>query len=363
VTRRRTTLPALLVVTALAGVETPAGAACEALTPRQRVMQLVMTGIPGTSFNATTARLITRHAGSVILMGDNVQARGQLRRLTRALHRRADPVRLLVAMDEEGGRVSRLGEEGLGPRLPSARTMAGTMRPGGVRRIGKRVGRAMRRVGVDWNLAPVLDVTNAPANGVIGDRSFGGNPGAAARYGSAFARGLASTGVISTGKHFPGHGRTSVDSHRGLPTVRASLGNLRRRDLRPYRKAGRYLDAVMSAHIRFTALDRRRPATLSPEATGLLRETVRFDGVWMTDDLRMGAITGRWSVPDAAELAVAAGIDLVLVTGWSLTDEVADRLEGALTSGRLEDERVNEAATRVLALKGYSSEQIGCLLV
>jgi beta-N-acetylhexosaminidase len=361
VTRRRPI--ALLVLAALAGVApSPARAACEPLTSRERVMQLVMTGIPGTSFTATTARLVTRHAGSVILMGQNVAGRSQLRRLTRALHRRAEPVRLLVAVDEEGGRVSRLGEEGLAPRLPSARTMARTMRPGGVRRMGKRVGGAMQRLGVDWDLAPVLDVTNASANGVIGDRSFGGNPGVVARYGSAFARGLTSAGIIATGKHFPGHGRTSVDSHRGLPTVKASLGSLRRRDLRPYRKARSHLGAVMGAHIRFTSLDRRRPATLSPRATELLREEVGFDGVWMTDDLRMGAITGRWSVPEAAEMAIAAGADLALVTGWDLTDDVADRLANSLASGRLSPDRVNEAAGRVLALKGYDPERQACLL-
>ena len=324
-------------------------------------MQLVMTGIPGASFTATTERLVTQHAGSVILMGDNIDGAGQLRRLTRALHHRAAPIRLLVATDEEGGRVSRLGGEGLVPSLPSARDLAHDVSPGRVRRLGVRVGRAMNRLGVDWNLAPVLDVTGAPDGSIIGDRSYASTPGAVAAYGAAFARGLERAGVIATGKHFPGHGRTTVNSHQALPTVRASMGSLRR-DIRPYEKAKPYLGAVMSAHIRFTALDRQRPATLSEEATRVLREEVAFEGVWMTDDLRMGAITSRWSIPEAAELAVQAGVDMVLVTGWDLTDEVADRLTGALDGGRLDPARVDEAAGRVLELKGYSDEEVTCLL-
>jgi beta-N-acetylhexosaminidase len=357
--RRLTAAIALLLLVPDAHV---AAAVCEPLSRRERVMQLVMTGVPGTGFTETTARLITSHAGSVILMGQNVAGRAQLRRLTRAMHRRAQPVRLLVAVDEEGGRVARLGQEGLAPLLPSARDLARTSGTGRVRRLGVRVGRAMRRLGVDWNLAPVLDVTDAPDGGVIGDRSYSGSPRRAAAFGAAFARGLGQAGVLATGKHFPGHGRTAVDSHRTLPTVRASLRSLRRRDLRPYERARPYLDAVMGAHIRFTALDRRRPATLSSEVTDLLREEIGFDGVWMTDDLRMGAITRRWSIPEAAEMAIAAGADVALVTGWDLTDDITDRLEAAASSGRLDPARVDEAAGRVLRLKGYSAEEIACYL-
>jgi beta-N-acetylhexosaminidase len=118
----------------------------------------------------------------------------------------------------------------------------------------------------------------------------------------------------------------------------------------------------MSAHVRFTALDRRLPATLSPDATALLRDEVGFDGVWMTDDLRMRAITARWSIPEAAELAVIAGADVVLVTGWDITDDVADRLLEAAEARRLDPARLDGAAGRVLALKGYSEEEIACFL-
>jgi beta-N-acetylhexosaminidase len=334
--------------------------ACQALDERQRVAQLVMTGIPGTSFGAAAAELVTRHAGSVILMGSNVEGRGQVRRLTRALHARAEPVRLLVATDEEGGRVSRLGEEGLVPHMPSALGMADTMSPSRVRRVVERVGRGMRRLGVDWDLAPVLDVTSARSSGVIGDRSFGSSPRVVGAYGEAFARGLDAAGVISTGKHFPGHGRTAVDSHQTLPTVRASLGSLRRHDLVPYERAD--VEVVMTGHVRFTALDRRRPASLSAAATELLREDLEFEGVLMTDDLIMGAITDRWGVPEAAELAIAAGADIALVTVWQLAEGVTNRLLQAAESGRLTPERIDEAAGRVLALKGYSNQEIACFL-
>jgi beta-N-acetylhexosaminidase len=308
-----------------------------------------------------TKHLIARNAGSVILSSHNIESRDQLEHLIRRMRRKA-PHRLLVAVDEEGGRVSRLGSRGLVDHLPSARRLAETKTPDQVRRKGKRVGAQMRRLGVDWNLAPVLDVTGAPDNTVIGDRSYSKKARRAARYGKAFAKGLSRAGIMSTGKHFPGHGRTSTDSHDSLPTVHASMPQLRRRDLKPYFKARSTLDAVMTAHVRFTALDRRFPASLSRVATRLLRNEIGFEGLLMTDSLGMGAITNTWSVPGAAARAVRAGADVVLVTDWRAADDVVERMASHVRRGRISNRRLDRAVERILTAKGFGFRKISCLL-
>ena len=334
---------------------------CQPLSLRQRAAQTVMTGLPGTRVGPRTRQLVGRHAGSVVLFERNLGDREQLWRYVRRLDRAAGS-RLLVAVDEEGGRVSRLADRGLVDPLPSARWLGRNRTPAQVRALGRRLGRQMADLGVDWNLAPVLDVVDAPADSVIGDRSYGSRARKVARYGGAFARGLAEGGVRTTGKHFPGHGRTRVDSHDRLPTVRASLSTLRRTDLVPFAAAAPHLDAVMSAHVRYTALDDRRPASLSRATTRLLRDEIGYDGVLVTDALEMGAVSARWTVPAAAERALRAGADVALVGDWRQTRQVTDRLVEAVREGRLRRPRLDAAVGRILALKGHGPARRDCLL-
>lgn len=346
---------------AVAEVEASATVDCRPLTRRQRVAQTVMTGIPSTRMTDRTKRLVTRHAGTVVLMGHNVADADQVLRLTRALRRNA-PKRMLVAVDEEGGRVARLGQKGIVTHIPSARTLARTRTADEIRRIGRRLGKQMLAVGVDWNLAPVLDVADADRNTVIGDRSYSGDPAIVARAGGAFARGLRSAGVKTTGKHFPGHGRTTVDSHETLPTITASLSQLLRRDVRPFKETLPALDSVMSAHVRYTALDKSKPASLSRAATRLLRERLGYNGLLITDALEMGAITSQRSIPQAAEQALRAGADVLLVGDFRATGRVTDRVAGAVRRGRVSAARLDAAAARVLKAKGYGAARVGCLL-
>lgn len=357
------------MVAATLSLPSPASAAdrtaatdgCSPLRLGERVAQTVMTGLPSRRATSESLELVRRRAGSVVLLGRNVRDAEQVRRLTRRLRRNAR-ARLIVAVDEEGGRVARLGEKGIVRHLPSARRLAATRTPRQIRRIGRRLGEQMRAVGVTWNLAPVLDVADARADTVIGDRSYSGDPAVVAAAGHAFATGLRRAGVGTTGKHFPGHGRTTVDSHERLPTVTASLRQLRRRDVRPFAAASPSLDAVMSAHVRYTALDRRRPASLSRSATRLLRRDLDYRGLLITDALEMGAITTRWSVRQAAEMAVRAGADIVLVGDHWRTSRVHRRLVRAVRDGRIRRSRIDAAARRVLRAKGYSSAATRCLV-
>jgi beta-N-acetylhexosaminidase len=334
--------------------------AVEPLTLADRAAQTIMMGIPGQSLGGGAADLVTEFAGAVIIQSNNVRDTTQLAALTDALHE-AGRRRLVVAVDEEGGRVSRLGAKSVATGLPAARELAGSRTTDEVREMAAALGGEMRDLGFDWNLAPVLDVTDAPAETVIGDRSYSADPQTAAAYAEAFALGMEDAGMLTTGKHFPGHGATDTDSHETLPTVKASRETLAEHIL-PYTQLHSQLDSVMTTNVLFTELDPRRPASLSPPVLGLLREEVGYRGVVITDALEMDAIAERWTIPEAAVLAIAAGSDMVLVGPWREVPATARDLVRAVRDGDIPAERLDEAAGRVLTLKGYPSSTVGCLL-
>ena len=358
-------LAAVLAAGLLVGTQAapPAAAAttCQPMTLRQRAMQTVAAGLPGTTASRAARHLVDSDAGTVILMGHNIKGRTQLRSMLAGL-RSAAPYRLLVASDEEGGRVSRLDDDGLVTRVPAARWLANNATLANVEYRGRRLGREMRDLGVNWNFAPVYDVTSASASSVIGDRSYSGRPAVVARYGGAFARGLRAGGVRTTAKHFPGHGRTTTDSHSALPTVRASRATLWSTDLYPYRVASEPLSAIMTAHIAYPGLGIDGPASLHPATYRLLRQDVGFRGIAITDALEMGAVANRYSRPTAAVMAIRAGADIALTTQWEQADAMTDRVREAVLAGRLPRTRFRQAVTRVLRSKGYSTAEVGCLL-
>jgi beta-N-acetylhexosaminidase len=181
-------------------------------------------------------------------------------------------------------------------------------------RAGALLGKQLAALGFNLNFAPVLDVDTNPANPVIGDRSFGATPEAVCLGALAFWQGMAPH-ILGCGKHFPGHGDTSVDSHLGLPRIEHDRARLQAVELVPFVAAARSnLDALMSAHIVVDALDPARPATLSRAVcTGLLRRDLAFEGVLFSDDLEMGAIASHFSIEEAAVLAVEAGCDALLI--------------------------------------------------
>ncbi|WP_419705800.1 glycoside hydrolase family 3 N-terminal domain-containing protein [Promicromonospora sp. NFX87] len=262
---------------------------------------------------------------------------------------------LLIAVDEEGGDVSRL-EAATGSSLPGAAAL-GAYPGGGTVSLdaGRALGRLLAATGIDLLLGPVLDVVSEPDNPVIGVRAFGTTPDGVARHGIAFARGVRSAGVGVCGKHFPGHGATTVDSHVGLPVVDEPLDVVRARDLLPFARALRpegrdagqsALDAVMTAHVLYPALG-PAPASIEPAATRLLRE-LGHTGPIITDALDMGALrqlTG--SVGEAAVRAVEAGADLLcLGLDPALYTESYDALSRAVATGRLTVERLEESGER-----------------
>lgn len=216
-------------------------------------------------------------------------------------------------------------------------------------------GSELRRIGINLNYAPVLDVNNNPLNPVIGVRSFGESPEAAAEFGAAAVRGYQDAGVAATAKHFPGHGDTDVDSHLDLPTVPHDRARMDRVELVPFRRAiVEGVDAVMSAHIYFPALEKEKlPVTLSPSVlTGLLREELGFEGIITTDCMEMNAIAEHYGVAEASVLAVLAGADQILVSHRSDRQGAAlSALEAAVREGRIAETRIDDSVRRLLRMK------------
>jgi beta-N-acetylhexosaminidase len=219
--------------------------------------------------------------------------------------------------------------------------------------VGRAMGRELRAVGIDLDFAPVLDVHSNPRNRVIGDRAFAGDPARVARLGLAFARGLARAGVLSCGKHFPGHGATAGDSHFVLPRVGASRRALAA-GITPFARAARAgLPALMTAHVVYSALDSRRPATLSRAIChDLLRRRLGFRGLLFSDDLEMHAVAGRGRPGRTAVEALRAGCDMLLVCqSLEVARAAMEGVEDALARGRLPPERVVDALTRIEGLR------------
>jgi beta-N-acetylhexosaminidase len=316
-----------------------------------RAAQVLLVGIPGTTVEEGGDEVAAAGVGGILLFGPNLVDADQVTALTAGLQAAAD-VPLAIATDEEPGRIGRLAAAGIIPSSPSARDL-GKRSASVIRATALKIGRAMAKLGLTVDLAPVLDVTGAAAGGVIGDRSFGSDPAAVSRDGVAFADGLAAAGIAAVGKHFPGHGETTVDSHTSLPVVPASLATLRKRALPPFAAAiDAGIPAIMLGHLLVDALDASRAASVSSKVVQVLRRDLGFTGLIMTDDMYMGGITERWDVPDAVVLALRAGADMAILSVPYRVDEVKKAIVDAVGAGRLEESRLDEAFLRVERFKG-----------
>jgi beta-N-acetylhexosaminidase len=282
----------------------------------------------------------------IILFRRNIEDPGQLRELTDGLH--ALPWRPWVSIDHEGGRVLRVGEPFT--VFPCAREVAACGDASVIEAVGRAMGLELRSVGIDINFAPVLDVDSNPANPIIGDRAFGNNPGDVARCALALQRGLLSAGVVPCGKHFPGHGDTDRDSHTDLPVVHRRRSQLEEVEIPPFRAAiAAGIPLLMTAHVVYSELDPDQPATLSRRIVhGLLREELGFEGVVVSDDLEMRAVSARMPVAEAALAALRAGVDWLLVcTDLEQSMVTFDRITAALGRGELDDRVLAPAVGRI----------------
>ncbi|MEU6226044.1 glycoside hydrolase family 3 protein [Streptomyces sp. NPDC047042] len=321
-------------------------------------LTVLQPGFPGTTAPDWLLRRLGEGLASVGLFGRNITSPTQLAALTAQL--RAEREDVLVAIDEEGGDVTRL-EVRTGSSFPGNHALGAVDDTELTRQVAHELGRRLRACGVNLNWAPSADVNSNPANPVIGVRSFGADPELVARHTAAYVTGLQAAGVAACTKHFPGHGDTSVDSHHALPRIDASRSVVLERELSPFRAAfAAGTKAVMSAHILIPALDPDRPATLShPVLTDLLRGELGYTGLIVTDGMEMQAIAGTYGIERGSVLAIAAGADAICVGGGLSDDETVRRLRDALVravrTGELPEDRLADAAERVRTLSHWTA--------
>ena len=337
---------------------------------KREIGNLFFVGFRGTALNAEVAEFLDElNPGGVILFARNIEDPLQVARLNRDLQQHAYQRRssgLLIGVDQEGGRVTRLREpfSGFPPALELARSDAPD---DSVRRSAAVTARELTLTGFSVDFVPVLDVLSSSADlasTVIGDRAFGFDPGTVSRLGAIVIDAMRAEGIIPCGKHFPGHGGTLVDSHVDLPVDNRDLTELESSDFLPFRDAvSARVEMIMTAHVLYPSLDGESPATLSPAIIDrLLRGQIGFDGVVITDDLDMGAVARRHSIAESSVRALEAGVDLLLICNEpEKAFSAREALVDAIRAGQLTTDRVRASLARVSQLKAlYASSLQPC---
>jgi beta-N-acetylhexosaminidase len=321
---------------------------------RRHVGRLAVVGFAGHSVPPELRQLVAEFdLGGVVYFARNIVDPRQVADLSCEVASLSRDWPLWIGVDQEGGRVARL-------KAPFTEwPPASTLGRSGDERLAERFARALASelsaVGINLDHAPVLDVHTNPANPVIGDRALAERADEVARLGSVLVRTLQEAGIAACGKHFPGHGDTSADSHHELPIVEHDRRRLEAVELVPFRRAiADGIAAIMTAHVLFAAIDDERPASLSPRLVqGLLKDTLGFPGVVFTDDLGMEAISASLTLPAATVAAVGAGADVVLLCNSTVDEQVAalEAVIRAAESGRLLPSRIDDAMARQKRVK------------
>ncbi|WP_026691311.1 glycoside hydrolase family 3 protein [Alteribacter aurantiacus] len=298
------------------------------------------------------------HVGGIILFGRNIGSPEDVLLLTTRLQRVAKEAGhkhpLLICTDQENGVVRRLGD---GTTVfPGSMLLGATKHPSLAHRVGEATGKELGALGINWNLAPTVDVNNNPQNPVINVRSFGENPDDVGIMGAESMKGMQRAGIITTLKHFPGHGDTNVDSHLALPVIPHTLSRLEEVELVPFKRCiEEGADVVMTSHISFPALEKtpNLPATLSGTVlTDLLRKKLGFQGVITTDCMEMDAISKRTGTDQGAVKAILAGADLVMISNLKAEQyKTLKTIQTAVKNGTISEQVINEAWKRIDHLK------------
>lgn len=321
----------------------------------EKIGQLVIAGIDGTSINDASKELIEQYKISgIIFYANNAETTNQTIEFVNSLKatNQVNRLPLFMSIDQEGGRVARLPKEVA--KVPTAAAIGKKNDPDYAFNIGSTLGKQLTQFGFNMNFAPVLDVNSNPNNPVIGDRSFSTGPEIVSIIGLQTMKGIKEQNIIPVVKHFPGHGDTSVDSHLELPKVDKTLKQLKELELIPFKIAiEAEADVIMVAHILLPQLDTINPASMSaPIITDLLRNELGFNGLVMTDDLTMKAITNHYGIEEAAVQSIKAGSDLLLVAhNPATTIAVIEALKVAVMGNEISVQRIDESVARIIELK------------
>ena len=355
------------------------------MTLRQKITQMMMVDFRKwqqdgeseasdfTQMNAEVQKIVEDYDfGSVILFANNIKETKQSYELSMALQAAATKdagIPLLISTDQEGGSVYRLGS---GTALPGNMALGATNDSYNAQIAGEIIGSELSSLGINTDLAPVVDVNNNPANPVIGLRSYGDDPIQVGHMAAAEIKGLAKYHVIGCVKHFPGHGDVATDSHYGLPVVNKDKDMLLKNELMPYQVAiNEGIDMIMSAHILYPQLDNstvysnktgqqeKLPSTLSHKIiTDLLKDELGFKGVVVTDAMNMKGISNTFDQVQAAQLAINAGVDMLCMpcelkskADLNNLDAIINGIEKAVQDGEISESRLNDGVRRILTLK------------
>lgn len=327
------------------------------MTLEQKIGQMIMAGFESDTVDEHARKIMTEYKiGNIVLFARNVKDKYGAARLCRGLQEAAvsnTGIPAFISIDQEGGMVTRIQKGAT--FFPGNMAFSAAGDDEYTETEGRIEGRELRAMGINVDLAPVLDVNNNSDNPVIGVRSYGDVPERVASLGKGFVRGLQKSMVVATAKHFPGHGDTAVDSHLDLPCVSHPMDRLEAVELYPFVKAIESgVDAVMSAHILFPAIEGEKlPGTLSYKVlTGLLREKMGFRGIVITDCMEMNAIKTFFGTPKAAVMAVKAGADIICISHtMDLQIESAVNIKNAVLSGEIPESRIDESVNRIINMK------------
>ena len=340
----------------------------ENMTLDEKIGQIITVGIDGYTINDKTKELIVdKKVGGIILFKDNINDSNQLLQLINNINdsnqllqlinnikdiNSKNKIPLFISIDEEGGRVSRLPKEI--KKLPSNEVIGNINDKKLAYDIGETIGYSLKSFGFNMDFAPVLDINSNPNNKVIGDRAFSSNKNIVANLGVSEINGFKSSNIISVAKHFPGHGDTDIDSHYKLPIINKTLDELKEVEFVPFKNAIKEnVPSIMVSHILLPEIDDINPASMSKTIiTDILRKDLKFDGLIVTDDMTMVAITNNFDISEACIKSINAGADLLLIChGYETEVDVINNIKDAVDKGIISIDRINESVYRILSLK------------
>lgn len=309
--------------------------------------QLIISGIKGTALLQEEADFIkNERLGGIILFAHNFEDPAQLAELVNSIQKLRDEYPLFISVDQEGGRVIRFKKHFT--QFPSMLDLARMDSPKLTFEVHQVMARELSACGINLNYSPCCDILTNPENKVIGDRSFGIDAETVEKHISAAIRGLQTNGVLACAKHFPGHGGTTKDSHYDLPLVKTSIEELRAREMVPFIRASKSrVEFMMMAHLMVDCLDTQYPTTLSVKAYEFLRNETKFTKIVITDDMEMKAVADRFSIEEAAILAINAGTDILLYRFMEDADKALKAIREATKKRIIKKESLLEKFTRV----------------
>ena len=309
--------------------------------------QLIISGIKGTTLLPEEIDFIKNEKlGGIILFSHNFEDPAQLAELVNSIQKLRDEYPLFISVDQEGGRVVRFKKHFT--QFPSMLDLARLDSPKLVFEVHQVIAKELAACGINLSFSPVCDILTNPDNKAIGDRAYGYDAETVEKYISAAIRGLQTSGLLSCAKHFPGHGGTTQDSHNELPLVKTSLQELREREMIPFIKASKSrVEFMMMAHLLVDSIDDKLPTSLSPRAYDFLRNETKFSKIVITDDMEMKAIADRFSIEDAAVMALNAGTDMLLYRFMDDAKKALGAIREAAKKRSIKKELLTEKLSRV----------------